>query len=287
MNAGKNDFLHQLADSVYAAVFPGYDDLGNEGLIVTDEGVVIIDSDVRTVDRIFAVLPEITAKPVKFLINTHHAFDHSSANCFFADRGVAVVGSQSCREAMIAHGELNFKRWSDRLPAIKKLLEEKKPRITPPHVTFDSHLRLHMGGKTLELFHYGHAHSPGDVFIYLPEERVLYAGDLLWVGVFPNVREADVANQIRVIDKILELPVSYYVPGHGSVTSDRSDVVAVRDFLATLYDRAATMVKQGKSREEVATLGAPLAALHPDWRGRNFLTTALDVLYTSLTSRKA
>jgi cyclase len=287
MSAHEHEFLHRLADSVYVVVLPEYDDLGNEGIIVTDEGVVAIDSDVRTVDRLFAALPGITAKPLRFLINTHHAFDHSSANCFFADRGVAVIGSQSCRDAMISHGELNFRRWSDREPPIKKILEEKKPRIVPPHITFDSHLRLHLGGKTLELFHYGHAHSPGDVFIYLPEEQILFGGDLLWIGFFPNVREADVPNQIRVVDRILELPVRHYVPGHGGVTSNRNDIVTMRNFLASLYERITAMVGEGKSREEVNALGDPFAALHPDWRGRNFLSTAIDVIYASLTSRKA
>lgn len=287
MIAEKDDFLHQLADSTYALVFPEYDDLGNEGIIVTDEGAVVIDTDVRTVDRIFAALPQITDKPIRYVINTHHAFDHSSANCFFADRGATIIGSESCREAMISHGEHNFKRWSDRLPYIQKILEEKKPRIVPPTITFNSELTLHLGGTIIELFHYGHAHSPGDAFIYLPKEQILFGGDLLWGGFFPNVREANVVNQLRVIDRILEFPAKYYVPGHGGITSDRNDIVNTRNFLGSLYEMIATMIREGKSIGDVRAAGEPLAAVHPEWRGRNFFSTAIDVIYASLAPRKA
>ncbi len=279
--------IRQLADKTFAVVFPEYEDLGNAGIVVTDDGVVVIDTDVRTYEWLFATLPQMTDKPIRFLINTHHAFDHSSANCFFADRGVTIIGSQRCREEMIRDGEHNFKRWSDREPSIKKILEEKQPRVVPPHITFNSELRLHLGGQTLELFHYGHAHSPGDCFIYLPEERILFGGDLLWVGFFPNVREADVANQIRVVDRILELPVQHYIPGHGGITSDRNDIVRMRDFLASLYEGIDSLVRQGKTREAVKSLEESLAARNPDWRGRNFLSTACEVIYTSLASRKA
>jgi cyclase len=287
MIADKQENLHQLSDTTYAVIFPECEDLGNAGVIVTDDGVVVIDTDVRTYEWLFARLPQITDKPVKFVINTHHAFDHSSANCFFADRGATIIGSQRCREEMIRHGEHNFQRWSDREPSIKKMLEEKKPRIVPPHITFNSELTLHLGGRTLELFHYGHAHSPGDCFIYLPEERILFGGDLLWVGFFPNVREADVPNQIRVVDRILELPAKHYIPGHGGITSDRNDIVHMRDFLASLYERIAEMIRSGKSRAEVTAAAKPLAAGHPDWRGENFLHTAIEVIYASLAPKSA
>jgi cyclase len=281
-----NENLHELAPSVFASVFPEYEDLGNGGIIVTEDGVVVIDTDVRTVDRVSAMVRKLTDKPVKFLINTHHAFDHSSANCIFAARGVTIIGSQSCREAMIAHGELNFRRWTERVPEVGRILKDRGITIALPHLTFAREMRLYLGGKTLELFHYGHAHSPGDIFIYLPDEQVLFGGDLLWAGFFPNVREADVPNQIRVMDKILALPVRYYVPGHGSLTENRERILEVRDFLASLYETISKMVKEGKSLEEIKTIEEPLAKEHMYWRGRNFLTTAVEVILRSLTSPK-
>src|SRR5574340_874099 len=98
MIATNNENLHQLAEATYAVVLPGYEDLGNEGIIITADGVVVIDTDIRTYEGLFATLPELTDKPVRFVINTHHAFDHSSGNSFFADRGATIIGSEVCRE---------------------------------------------------------------------------------------------------------------------------------------------------------------------------------------------
>ncbi len=281
-----NKNLYELAPSVYASVFPEYDDLGNGGIVVTDEGVALIDTDVRTVDRISAMLRQLTDQPVKYLINTHHAFDHSSANCIFAAHGVTIIGSKSCREAMLAHGELNFRRWSDRVPEVKKILEERAITVAPPQITFAQDMQLTLGGKIIELSHHGHAHSPGDIIVYLPQDQVLFAGDLLWVGFFPNVREADVPNQIQVVDRILSFPVRYYVPGHGHITDKREDIVTMRHFLATLYERIVKLVKEGKTLAEVRAIEEPLAKEHPDWQGRNFLTTAVEVIYHSLGDKK-
>jgi len=281
-----SEYLHELAPNVYASVFPEYDDLGNGGIIVTDEGVVLIDTDVRTVDRVTAMIRGLTNQPIRFLINTHHAFDHSSANCLWAAQGVTIIGSRSCREVMIAHGELNFRRWTDRVPEVGVVLKEKGITVALPQLTFEHDLQLHLGGKTIELSHHGHAHSPGDIIIYLPEDQVLFAGDLLWVGFFPNVREADVPNQIKVVDWLLSQPVRYYIPGHGPVTADREEIVTMRNFLSFLYEQIVKIVREGGTLTEIKTaIEEPLAQSHTDWRGRNFLTTAVEVIYGSLADK--
>ena len=282
-----NEYLHELAPNVYASVFPEYDDLGNGGIIVTDEGVVLIDTDVRTVDRVTALICGLTKQPVKYLINTHHAFDHSSANCIWAAQGTTIIGSRSCREAMIDHGELNFRRWTDRVPEVGALLKEKAITVALPQLTFEHDMQLHLGGKTIELSHYGHAHSPGDSIIYLPEDQVLFGGDLLWVGFFPNVREANVPNQIKVVDRILSLPVRYYVPGHGSVTADRNEIVTMRDFMSSVHELIVEKVREGRTLAEIHALEDNLAKGHTAWQGRSFLTTAVEVTYHSLTAHKA
>jgi cyclase len=279
----KDENLYQLSELTYVYMFPTYEDLGNAGIVKTREGVVVIDTDVRTVDQLFATtLPAITDRPVKFLINSHHAFDHTSANCVFAQKGVTIVASEICREELIRHGENNFKRWSTREPYIKKILDEKAIAVALPQITFDHEMTLHLGEETIELYYYGHAHTPGDIVIYLRKDQILFAGDLLWVGFFPNVREANVLNQVKVANRILEFPVKYYVPGHGPVTSNRGEVVKMRDFLDSLYGNVHRMVKEGKTLGELKTFEEAEARQYPDWRGRQFLTTAIEVIYQSL-----
>jgi cyclase len=280
----KDENLVQLSDSTYVYMFPDYEDLGNAGIVKTGEGVVVIDNDVRTVDQLFATLPQITDKPVRFVINSHHAFDHTSANCFFEKKGVTIIGSRVCREEMARHGQHNFNRWSTREPYVKKILEEKAVTVALPHVTFDSELELVLGGETIQLFFCGHAHTPGDIIIYLPKDQILFAGDLLWFGYFPNVREANVPKQIKVADRILEFPVRYYVPGHGHISTDRNEVIRMRDFLSSLYEGIGKMVKEGKTLEEVREIEGPLAKKNSDWRGKQFLSRATEVIYQSMVN---
>ena len=128
----KSQNLFQLSDSTYGFLFPDHDDLGNAGFVVTEEGIVVIDTDIRSVDPLFETLSKIMDKSVKYLVNTHHAFDHTSANCIFAEKGVTIIGSEQCRREMLNHGENNIKRWKDRKPNIKKIrnfLDQKIPGL--------------------------------------------------------------------------------------------------------------------------------------------------------------
>ncbi len=280
IHIGQNFF--QLSDAVYGFVFPDHDDLGNTGIVITEAGVVVIDTDIRSVDLLFETLPKLTDKPVKFLINTHHAFDHSSANCVFADKGATIIGSEQCRKEMILHGENNIKRWLERKPVIKNILDQKKITLSPPNVTFDHELRLHLAGESIEMFHYGHAHTPGDIVVYLPKEEVLFGGDLLWFGMFPNVREAHIPNQIDVVNRLLEFSTRYYVPGHGYISSDRSDVIRMREFLENIYNSIHTMVKENRDFSSIQGLEDMWVKKYPEWRARRFLSRAINVIYENL-----
>ncbi len=97
------------------------------------------------------------------------------------------------------------------------------------------------------------------------------------------MREANVPNQIKVVNRILEFQVQYYIPGHGHITSDRDEIIRMRDFLDLLYENIHRYVQEGKHLEEIRPIEIQFAKDHPDWRGKHFLTTAIEVIYQSLT----
>ncbi len=287
MNEGMikiSENLYQLSGSSYLFIFPEYEDLGNSLIVTTDEGVVVLDTDVRTVDRLFTVLPQLSSKPVRFLVNSHHAFDHTSANCVFAGKGVTIIASKKCREEMIKHSENDFRRWSAMKPYLKRLLEEKGITVALPHITFNRELQLNLGGETFELYHYGHGHTPGDIIVYLPKDRILFGGDLIWCGFFPNVREGNVPNYIRIVDRILEFPAKHYIPGHGYVTSDPEEIRRMKDFLEFLWKTIEKGVREGKGLEELLPLKKSMIKDHPEWRGEEYLDIAFGVIYKTLRS---
>lgn len=103
----------------------------------------------------------------------------------------------------------------------------------PPSRTFERQLTLHVGGKTVELIEVGPAHTKGDTMIYLPEERVLFAGDVLFIGGHPILWEGPASNWLRALERIQELDPQVIVPGHGPIT-DKQGVARLADYFVAL-----------------------------------------------------
>jgi cyclase len=133
---------------------------GNTTVMVTNEGVVLVD-DKFDIDHanILAQLKTFTNQPIKYVINTHHHGDHSGSNAKMQALGAQVVSSQQARQHMV---------------------DGSQPGL--PNVTIDGHGTLFLGGKRVELYRFGRAHTSGDIVALFPAQRVLAAGDMFTVG---------------------------------------------------------------------------------------------------------
>ena len=133
---------------------------GNTTVLVTNEGVVLVD-DKFEIDHenIMAQLKKITNQPVKYVINTHYHADHSGGNPKLQALGAQVVTSQQARD---------------------KMVEVKQPGQA--NITLENSVRLFVGGKRIEVYRFGRAHTDGDIVVLFPDHRVLSAGDMFTVG---------------------------------------------------------------------------------------------------------
>ena len=209
---------------------------GNTTALITNEGVLLVD-DKFEVDHnnIMAELKKITGQPVKYVVNTHHHPDHSGGNALMQKMNAQIVASAQARENMV----------DGKLPGL-------------PVFTFTHDAQIHLGGKNVELFHFGRAHTNGDVVVYFPADRVLAAGDMFTFG-------ADVPELIdyagggsgkewtHTLDSALMLDFDTVVPGHGPVTN-KAEMRKFRDSTLALRNRVHEMVVQKKSRDEVAAM---------------------------------
>jgi glyoxylase-like metal-dependent hydrolase (beta-lactamase superfamily II) len=128
---------------------------GNTTALVTDEGVVIVDDKFeQDAPNILSLLKTVTNQPVKYVVNTHHHGDHSGGNARMQMAGAQLIASEQARRYMV---------------------DAKQPG--QPGVTFVDRALIHLGGKAVELYYFGRAHTGGDVFAYFPADRVLAAGD--------------------------------------------------------------------------------------------------------------
>lgn len=235
----------ELARGVYARIFP--EGRTNSGFIVGDDAVLLIDSNrVPSVTReILQDIKRVTDKPVRYVIDTHCHWDHTFGNQVFAE--CVIIGHANCRMEMEEYGEaMRARALRDRPEHADEL---KTVQIRPPELTFEGRLALYFGGRRLDLLYYGYAHTRGDIFIYLPDDRILYTGDVVTVGRAPAMMDGYIRSWISVDDQLLGLDVAQIAPGHGTVGT-KADIETGRAFIADLWMGAERAFQEGKSEEE-------------------------------------
>ena len=205
-------YVDELTSGVYAYVQPvGGWMVNNCGVVVDGSGTAVLVDTTSTERRNRAVLAEVarvsTGAP-KALVNTHHHPDHTYGNGFLPPETV-VIGHDKCREEVLAAG----------LEATKVITAPDYGALTlrPPELTFADRLTLHLQEFPVELRYAGRAHTSNDVVVWLPEQQILFAGDLAFAGGQPFLLEGSVAGFRRAIAQMRELAPSVLVPGHGPV----------------------------------------------------------------------
>jgi cyclase len=236
----------EVADGVFAYVQPdGSWWINNTGFIVGDDTVVAIDatSTERRTRQLLAAIGELTTHPVRTLVNTHHHGDHTNGNCLFAD--AVVIGHRRCRDGVLAQS-------IGGLEPIFGQVDWGELVIRAPSVVFDDRLTLHAGDTRIELQYAGSpAHTVGDVMAWLPEQQVLFAGDLVFNGGTPFVLMGSVTGSLDALNVIRELQPATVVPGHGPV-GDLRNVDAVERYLFFVQDVATKAKSAGLSPLEAA-----------------------------------
>jgi cyclase len=243
-----------VADGLHAYLQPdGGWYLNNAVLITTGRTAAITIDTTATEDRTRAyrkAIDEVTELPVRTVVATHHHGDHTHGNHLFAD--AAVISSEACRERVIAddyHAVLALftgPDWGDIRPA-------------EPTVTFRDRLTLWAGDRRIELRHPGRtAHTAGDVYAWLPDERILISGDLIFEGGMPLLFEGSPSGLARTLHELGELDPRVIIPGHGRICGTEA-IEATLDYLSWVTDLA---------RQAHADGLAPLAAARQADLGR-------------------
>lgn len=208
--------LAQVTDNVHAWVQPdGTWWLNNAGAVLGDDGVILIDTCAtaeRTRRFLAAVEHVAPGPPIRFAVNTHLHGDHTYGNALLPDSTV-IVGHPSTREGLLADFLL-----ADTPPIWSPAPDWGIGEVRPPTVVVPDEAALFTGGRRVELHHPGHpAHTLGDLVAWLPAERVLFTGDLIFHGVTPLVFMGSVEGALRSLDWLRGFPAEHVVPGHGPV----------------------------------------------------------------------
>jgi cyclase len=278
--------LQVVAADTYAWVQPngGWGE-SNAGLVVGADAAALIDTlwDIRLTGRMLAAMRERIAVPIRTLVNTHSDGDHVWGNQLLA--GAEIVATRAAARVIREETPQQMARFKTLAGALRRLTSLPVPElgaralrrmrlplvprmpgqglgnyvsamlapydfsgisVTAPGREFDGELSLMAGGRELRLIEVGPAHTVGDLVVHVPDVRVCFAADVLFVGVAPIMWAGPTANWIAALERILALDVDVVVPGHGPV-SGRAEVVLLRDHFEWLEDAARSRLAAGRS----------------------------------------
>lgn len=247
----------RVRDNVYMLKGAG----GNIGVLTGEDGVVMIDDQFLPLGpKITEAIAALDKGPIRFTLNTHVHGDHSGSNEYFKQNGSTIVAHELVRDRMI---------------------KEPREKDAWPVLTFPNKLSLHLNGQDIELIHFEPGHTDGDVIIHFKQANVFHMGDVFVRYGYPFIdvnSGGNINGLIASVDKALELmdEESLIIPGHGELCK-KGEVKKYRDRLATIRDKVASALKQGKKPEDLAGLGIT-SAYDEEWgkgfiKGKDFVVT--------------
>ncbi|MFD0900474.1 MBL fold metallo-hydrolase [Actinomadura sediminis] len=235
-----------MADGAYAYVQPpGGWCVNNAGVLGGRDGLVAIDT-AATLRRARAFRDEVAGLgrgPVRFVVNTHHHGDHIFGNCVFAPPATVIAHDAAPGE--IEKAGLGLRRlWPD--------VDWGEISLVPPALTFPDRLEIRLENGAAELLYAGPAHTTNDVVAWLPDERVLFAGDVVMHGVTPFVLMGSVHGSLRALARLRGLGPRVVVCGHGDIAGPEV-IDDNEEYLRWLLDVARDGVARGRTPLEAAS----------------------------------
>ena len=271
----------ELADGMYARL---HENLTNAGIIIGDEGVMIIDSlrmpsfarDLKDDVKL------ITDKPIKYVLDTHAHWDHSWGNEEFPDS--TIIGHKNCYLEMTDpdwNSEWRSKITSSNDPWSS---EANLVNITPPNLTFETSMSIYIGGRELEILHLGKAHTSGDIFIHVPSEKLVFTGDVIQKERVPYLVDCYANYWLDTDDRVSELPINKFVSGHGDI-GNHDDLMEARAFIHTLVGETKNTIKDGKGKDEAQNqVIDSMTSRFSNWVGFDTMDEKFGDVYTKLTA---
>jgi glyoxylase-like metal-dependent hydrolase (beta-lactamase superfamily II) len=249
--------LRKVADGVF--MMENSRGSSNAVFVVTGDGVLVFDADIRTADQVLAAIRKTTDKKVRYIVTSHSAGDHATGMwAYREDKPTYIATRKQMRDLYMQEGAGFAERKASNRPLDAAY---KNAELVLPDIAFEGAMTLRFGGLTFQITEEGSAHSTSDVTIYIPQKRVFLTGDLLDTEIHPGQGESagvffsNVKNWLVLLDNITtrRLPVDTYVPGHGPVHVGRgvADLEEQKKYFVALRDEVSKMIMAGKTVEQV------------------------------------
>jgi len=250
--AEKQITFAKLSDRAYAYTAEGDP---NTGVVVGDDAVMVIDTQATPAmaQDVIRRIREVTEKPIRYVVLSHyHAVRVLGASAYKAEQ---IIASQDTYDLITERGDADKASEIGRFPRLFRDLESVPPGLTWPTITFSGKLTVWLGKLEVQLLQLGRGHTKGDTVAWLPDDRVLFSGDLVEFDATPYAGDAYFSDWPRTLDNIAALKPRALVPGRGAALSGepavRQGLDGTRAFVSELYASVEAGARAGKDLRAV------------------------------------
>jgi cyclase len=287
--------LYPVGGSTYAYVQPdGIWGRSNAGLISDGDQSLLVDTlydlklTAEMLETMRAAVP--ASRRIDILVNSHADGDHTFGNQLV--KGARIVASKATADEffkitpqlmhkMVTTGTSEGERYiAEKMGP--HLFDFSNIVLTPPTETYDRETSIKVGDKEVRLYNVGPAHTAGDTLVHSVQDRVVFTGDLLFLGVHPAIWDGSLEGWIAACDKMLSLDIDTVVSGHGPVT-DKRGVKTFRNYLVMIREEVRKRFDAGLSVEEAA-LDLVLAPPYDEWISPERMVGTVNYLYRQFGS---
>lgn len=237
----------QIGDGAYAYTTEGDP---NSGVIIGEEAVMVIEAQAtpQMAKDVIAKIRTVTNKPLKHLVLTHyHAVRVLGAAAYEAEE---IIMSEKTLDLVKERGKQDWLSEFQRFPRLFRG-HESIQGLTFPSLTFKENMTVDLGNKVVEIMHLGEGHTKGDAIVWLPKEKILFAGDLVEFNATPYCGDAQLSKWPRTLDILEALDANALVPGRGEALLTKEDckkaIHGTRDYVSTLFSIAQKSIENNES----------------------------------------
>jgi len=241
----------KLSDRAYAYTAEGDP---NTGIVIGDDAVMVIDTQATPVmaQDVIRRIRAVTDKPIRYVTLSHyHAVRVLGASAYKPDH---VIASRDTYDLIVERGEADMKSEIERFPRLFQAVESV-PGLTWPTIVFEKRMTLWMGKLRVEIIQLGRGHTKGDTVVWLPDERIMFSGDLVEFDATPYTGDAYLADWPATLDAIEALQPKMLVPGRGAALKTPAEVRAgldgTRAFVTEMFASVKAAAAAGKDLRAV------------------------------------
>lgn len=241
----------KLGDGLYAYTAEGDP---NTGIIVGDDGVMVVDTQATPVmaQGVIERIRQVTDKPIKYVVLSHyHAVRVLGASAYKPEH---IIASKDTYDLIVERGQQDYESEVGRFPRLFQSVETV-PGLTWPTLVFEKSLTLFMGKREVQILQLGRGHTKGDTVVWLPKEKVMFAGDLVEYGATPYTGDAYLREWPETLAKLRALGPEKLVPGRGAALKTPQEVeegiAGTQAFLTAMYQSVAKGVAAGRPLKDI------------------------------------